>query len=118
MVSSTSTLRKRSRETTLSPQEAAAKKPEDKRPRVSMKEEKWIGVRAKKNLRESKPKSQAMKEMRARCAPPEAVLIILDEGVIYVLIFDNASTTIFIFNIFSCCIFENNHLLKPKKSEF
>ena len=51
---STPDIRKRPRESTESPEASARKKPEEKRPKASNKEEEWVKVPNRKDLRKKK----------------------------------------------------------------
>ena len=78
---STSDTRKRLRELPVSPEASAAKKPVEKRPKASNKEEKWVKVPVKKNLQKKK---KAFRTPERPCrARPKAVLIKPVEGMSY-----------------------------------
>ena len=66
---------KRPREPTISPQDTAAKKPVVKRPKTSKKDEEWVEVPARKNLRKKKPKPEVKESECLRRDSAEAVLI-------------------------------------------
>ena len=83
---STSDLQKQPRELSVSPQETAARKPKEKSLRASSKEEEWVDVLTRKNLRKQKTKPGVKKLERPRRARPEAVLIKPAEGVSYAAI--------------------------------
>ena len=61
-------------------------KPEVKRPKTSTKEEEWVEVPTKKNLRKKKPKSKVKRPEWPKRARPEAMLIMPAEGVSYAAI--------------------------------
>ena len=75
MRSSTLALPKGPCEPTVSPQDIASKKPDEKEHRASMKEKEPVKVQVKKKLGNPKPRPQAMKPVRIRRAHLEAVLI-------------------------------------------
>ena len=72
---STSITRKRRREPTVSPEVPVVTKPMEKRPRASKKEEEWVVVSRKKDLRKKKVKKPSNTPERPRHARSEAVLI-------------------------------------------
>ena len=72
---STPDTRKRAREPTASPEMPEVKKPAEKRPKASNKEEEWVEVPKKKDLRKRKEKKPSKKPEKHRGARPEAVLI-------------------------------------------
>ena len=74
-VRSTPDLRKRPREPTVSPEETAAEKPENKRLWASIKEEEWVEVSVRKNLLKRKKKNVFKTLVKPRRARPEAMLI-------------------------------------------
>ena len=57
-----------------------AKKPAEKRPKASNKEEEWVEVSSRKNLQKKKRKKLARTPKKSRRARPEAVLINPEEG--------------------------------------
>ena len=59
--------RKRQREPTVSPQENVTKKPEEKRPKTSKKEEEWTEVLARKEDCKKKPKPVPTKQEVKAC---------------------------------------------------
>ena len=74
---STPDTRKRSRESTASPEVPAAKKPAEKRRKASNKEKEWVEVPNRKDLRKKKKQEKKLSRMqeKSRRARPEAVLI-------------------------------------------
>ena len=78
---STPDTRKRVRKPNASPEVSAAKKRAEKRPKASNKEEKWVEVPKKKDLRKRKGKKPSKTPEKHRRARPEAVLIKRAEGV-------------------------------------
>ena len=60
-----------------------AKKPAEKRPKASNKEEAWVDVPKKKDLRKRKAKKPSKTPEKPRRARPEAVLIKPAEGMSY-----------------------------------
>ena len=80
---STSDMRKRLRETTASPEETKTKKPAEKRLKASNKEEQWVEVPNRKDLRKKKVKKPTRTPERPRRPRPEAVLIKPAEGMSY-----------------------------------
>ena len=75
--------RKRLREPTVSSEVSAASKPAEKRPKVSNKEEEWMEVANKKDLRKKKGKKPTKIPERPRRPRPEAVLIKPADGTSY-----------------------------------
>ena len=80
---STPDTRKRHREPTASPEVSVSKKPVEKRPKASRKEEEWVEVPKKKGLRKRKGKKPFKTPETPRRARPEAVLIKPAEGMSY-----------------------------------
>ena len=75
---STPNTRKRLREPTASPEETNTKKPAEKRPEVSKKEEEWVEVTTRKDLRKKKMKKyepENIRTERPKRTRSEAVLI-------------------------------------------
>ena len=83
---STPDTRKRIREPTVSPEESAAKKPVEKRPKASDKEQEWVQVPLKKDLWMKKEKKPSKRPEKSRFSRPEAVLIKPAEGMSYATI--------------------------------
>ena len=81
-VMSTPGMRNRVREPTASPEVSAAKKPAEKRPKASNKEEEWVKV-PKKDIQKRKGKKPFKTPEKPRRARPEAVLIKPAEGMRY-----------------------------------
>ena len=65
----------RRREPTVSPEVPVITKPVEKRPKASKKEEQWVGVPRKKDLRKKKGKKPSNTPEKPRRVRPEAVLI-------------------------------------------
>ena len=80
---STPDTRKRLREPTASPEETNIKKPVEKRPKASNKEEEWVEVPNKKDLRKKKVNKPTRTPERPRRPRPEAVLRKPAEGMSY-----------------------------------
>ena len=80
---STPDTRKRHREPTANLEVSVVKKPAEKRPKVSKKEEEWVEVPKKKDLRKRKVKKPFKTPEKPRRARPEAVLIKPAEGMSY-----------------------------------
>ena len=80
---STPDTRERVREPTASPEVSAAKKPAEKRPKASNKEEDWVEVPKKKDLQKRKGKKPSKTPEKPPRACPEAVLIKPVEGMSY-----------------------------------
>ena len=80
---STPDTRKRDREPTASPKVSAAKKPAEKRPEASNKEEEWVEVPKKKDLQTRKRKKPSKSPEKPRRARVEAVLIKPAEAMSY-----------------------------------
>ena len=74
---------KRPRELTASPEVSAAKKPAEKRTKASNKEEEWVKIPKKKDIRKRKGKKPSKSMEKPRRARPEAVLIKPTERMIY-----------------------------------
>ena len=72
---STPETRKRVRELTASPEVSVAKKPAEKRPKASNKEEEYVEVLTRKNLQKRKRKKARRTPKRHSHARPEAVLM-------------------------------------------
>ena len=62
------------------------KKPVEKRPKASNKEEEWVQVPIKKDLWKKKKKKPSRRPKKSRCARPEAVLVKPAEGMSYAII--------------------------------
>ena len=77
--------RKRPRKLTASIEVSAAEKPAEKRPRASHKENKWVVVPNRKDLRKKKKKEKKLSRTpeKSRRVRPEAVLIKPVEGMSY-----------------------------------
>ena len=82
---STPDKRKPIREPTVSPEKSAVSKQVEKRPKAS-KEEEWVQVPIKKDLRKNKEKKPSRRPEKSRCARPETVLIKPAEGMSYATI--------------------------------
>ena len=80
---STLDTRKRVREPTVSLEASAAKKPAEKRPKVSNKEEEWVEVSSRIHLQKNKKKKPSRTPEKPRRARPEAMLIKPAEGMSY-----------------------------------
>ena len=82
---STPDTRKWPRESTASPGVSTAKKSAEKRPKASNKEEEWVEVPNRKDLRKKKKKEKKLSRTleESRRARPEAVLIKPAEGMSY-----------------------------------
>ena len=83
---STPDTRKRVREPTMSSEVSEAKKLAEKRAKASNKEEEWVEVPKKKDLRKRKGKKPSKMPEKPRRVRPEAVLIKPAEGMSYALI--------------------------------
>ena len=77
---------KRRREPTVSPEVPAVTKPMEKRPKASKKEEEWVVVPRKKDLRKKKGRKPSNTSVKPRRARPEVVLINPAQGMSYSII--------------------------------
>ena len=80
---STPDTRKRHREPTMSPEVSVVKKPAEKRPKASNKEEEWVEDSSRKNLQKKKRKKAEKTPKKNSHPRSEAVLIKPGEGMSY-----------------------------------